>query len=88
MSTILGLDIGTEFVKAVIAEPVKKGDLKILGVGKARQSEGNMHAGAVADIPAVVDVCEHAYFMDYGYNRERYLLSSLPYLDIAKLSAS
>ena len=35
-----------------------------------------------------VDVCEHAYFMDYGYNRERYLLSSLPYLDIAKLSAS
>ena len=60
MSTILGLDIGTEFVKAVLAEPTKKGDLKILGVGKAKQSEGNMHAGAVADIPAVVDVCEHA----------------------------
>ena len=60
MSTILGLDMGTEFVKAVLARPTKKGDLEILGVGKARQVEGNMHAGAVADIPAVVNVCEDA----------------------------
>ncbi len=60
MSTILGLDIGTEFVKAVLAKPTKNGDLEILGVGKARQVEGNMHAGAVADIPAVVNVCEDA----------------------------
>ena len=60
MSTILGLDIGTEFVKAVLAEPTKKGDLKVLGIGKSKQQEGNMHAGAVADIPAVVAVCEQA----------------------------
>ena len=60
MSTILGLDIGTEFVKAVLARPTKKGDLEILGVGKAKQAEGNMHAGAVADIPAVVATCEDA----------------------------
>lgn len=60
MSTILGLDIGTEFVKAVLARPTKKGDLQILGVGKAKQAEGNMHAGAVADIPAVVATCEEA----------------------------
>lgn len=60
MNTILALDIGTEFVKAVLARPTKKGDLEILGVGKARQIEGNMHAGAVADIPAVVKVCEEA----------------------------
>lgn len=60
MSTILGLDIGTEFVKAVLAKPTKNGNLEILGVGKARQVEGNMHAGAVADIPAVVNVCEEA----------------------------
>ncbi|MBR2998759.1 pilus assembly protein PilM [Candidatus Saccharibacteria bacterium] len=60
MSTILGLDIGTEFVKAVIARPTKKGDLEILGIGKSRQTEGNMHAGAVADIPAVVSICEEA----------------------------
>lgn len=60
MSTILALDIGTEFVKAVLARPSKKGGLEILGVGKAKQTEGNMNAGAVADIPAVVEVCEEA----------------------------
>ncbi|MBR3236250.1 pilus assembly protein PilM [Candidatus Saccharibacteria bacterium] len=60
MSSILALDIGTEFVKAILAKPTKKGDLQILGIGKARQTEGNMHAGAVADIPAVVNVCEEA----------------------------
>lgn len=60
MSTILALDIGTEFVKAILARPTKKGNLEILGVGKSRQVEGNMHAGAVADIPAVVSVCEDA----------------------------
>lgn len=60
MSTILALDIGTEFVKAILARPNKKGRLEILGVGKAKQSDGNMHAGAVADIPAVVSVCEKA----------------------------
>lgn len=60
MSTILGLDIGTEYVKAVLARPSKKGALEILGVGKAHQKEGNMHAGAIADIPAVVATCEEA----------------------------
>lgn len=60
MSTILALDIGTEFVKAILAKPTKKGDLEILGTGKAKQLDGNMHAGAVADIPAVVSVCEEA----------------------------
>ena len=39
MSTILALDIGTEFVKAVLAKPGKKGRLEILGVGKAKQSD-------------------------------------------------
>ena len=56
----MGLDIGTEFVKAVLARPDKKGNLEILGVGKARQTEGNMYDGAIADIPAVVNICEEA----------------------------
>ena len=60
MNTILGLDIGTEFVKAVLAKPVRNGDLKILGAAKARQREGSMFSGAVADIPAVVAACEEA----------------------------
>lgn len=60
MNTILGLDIGTDMVKAILARPTKKGDLKVLGAGKFRQAEGNMHAGAIADIPAVVAACEEA----------------------------
>lgn len=33
-----------------------------------------------------IDVCEHAYFMDYAFDKERYLMNALPYLDIAKLT--
>ncbi|MBR1801984.1 rod shape-determining protein [Candidatus Saccharibacteria bacterium] len=57
---ILGLDIGTEFVKAVIGAKRKDGTLEIIGVGKSHQSMGNMYAGAIADIPAVINVCEKA----------------------------
>ncbi len=60
MSTILGLDIGTEYVKAVLARPNKKGDLEILGFSKAKQREGSMYAGAIADISSVVATCEQA----------------------------
>jgi superoxide dismutase len=35
-----------------------------------------------------IDICEHSYFMDYGFDKERYLISMLPYLDITKLSAN
>lgn len=57
---ILSLDIGTEFVKAVIAVHQKDNTLKIIGVGKSHQKFGNMYAGAIADIPAVVATCEKA----------------------------
>ncbi len=57
---ILALDIGTEFVKAVIARRNKNNELDIIGVSRAHQESSNMHAGAIADIPAVVNVCEQA----------------------------
>lgn len=57
---ILGLDIGTEFVKVVIASQNKRGDLEAIGAGRARQSGASMHSGAIADIPAVVSTCEKA----------------------------
>lgn len=60
MSTILALDIGTEFVKAVIAKSNRKGELDIIGVGKSKQAPSNMFSGAIADIPAVVATCEKA----------------------------
>lgn len=58
--TILALDIGTEFVKAVIARQDSDRNLEVIGAGKVRQAEGNMYAGAIADIPSVVKVCEKA----------------------------
>ena len=59
-NVILALDIGTEFVKAVIAERTEDDNLVVIGVGKEHQSMGNMYAGAIADIPAVVSTCEKA----------------------------
>ena len=32
-----------------------------------------------------VDMCEHAYFADYGFDKERYLYSALTYLALNKL---
>lgn len=56
---IVALDIGTEFVKALIAK--LEGDtLEIIGVGRARQDVSDMHSGAIADIGGVVRNCEEA----------------------------
>ncbi|RYX78594.1 hypothetical protein EON76_02615 [bacterium] len=56
---IVGLDIGTEFVKALIAR-VNDDSLEIVGVGRARQDVSDMHSGAIADIAGVVRNCEEA----------------------------
>jgi len=56
---VVGLDIGTEFVKALIAK-LEGDSLKIVGVGRARQDVSDMHSGAIADISGVVRNCEEA----------------------------
>lgn len=33
----------------------------------------------------VLDLCEHAYFLDYGFDKEEYVRSMLPYLNLNKL---
>ncbi len=58
-NAILALDIGTEFVKALIAE-VDGDQINIVGVGRQRQSPNDMHAGAISDISSVVKNCETA----------------------------
>jgi cell division protein FtsA len=56
---IVALDIGTEFVKALIAK--LDGDkLEIVGVGRAHQTLSDMYSGAIADISGVVHNCEAA----------------------------
>ncbi len=51
-------------------------------------------ASVVTDYPRVfmrgrprlaIDLCEHAYLIDYGFDKERYLISCLSYLDLSKL---
>ncbi len=56
---IVALDIGTEYVKALIAR-LEGDDIKIIGVGRAHQEIGDMYGGAIADISGVVRNCEQA----------------------------
>ncbi len=56
---LLALDIGTEYVKALIAKKSKT-MLKVVGVGKAHEAPTNMYSGAIADIEGVVQTCEEA----------------------------
>ncbi len=56
---LVGLDIGTSFVKALVARVVGD-DIEILGVGRKKQDVNDMHSGAIADIAGVVKNCEDA----------------------------
>jgi len=56
---IVGLDIGTEYIKALIAK-IEGDKIEIVGVGRAHQEVSDMYAGAIADIAGVVRNCEAA----------------------------
>lgn len=56
---LVGLDIGTEFVKALIGR-VKGGEIEIVGTGRIHQQLTDMQAGAIADIGGVVQNCNQA----------------------------
>ena len=74
-STLLALDIGSSFIKCILAQPINSskinnrikfkktlssGKLQILGFTKIPQSLNNMSNGGIVDISAVVDACEKA----------------------------
>lgn len=56
---LVALDIGTEFVKALIGE-VKGDQVEIIGAGRQRQRLTDMQGGAVTDIAGVVENCDAA----------------------------
>jgi cell division protein FtsA len=56
---LVGLDIGTEYVKALISE-IKEDKIEVIGVGRAHQAFNDMQAGAISDIGAVVTNCDKA----------------------------
>ena len=57
---IVALDVGTEYVKALVARVVNGDEAEIIGVGRAHQSLSDMQAGAIADIAGVVGNCDKA----------------------------
>jgi cell division protein FtsA len=56
---MVALDIGTEFVKALVARVVGN-EVEVIGVGRMHQELSDMQAGAIADIAAVVGNCDKA----------------------------
>lgn len=57
---IVALDIGTEFVKALVARVSSDGNIDIIGVGRAHQKLSDIQAGAISDIASVVQNCDQA----------------------------
>jgi cell division protein FtsA len=66
---LVALDIGTEFVKALIGEvkvnpgAASAAHVEIIGVGRQRQRLTDMQSGAVTDITGVVENCDAALKM-------------------------
>jgi len=56
----LALDVGTEWVKALVFKRNKNDEAEVLGVGKKRQRLGDMQGGAVTDISGVIKNCQIA----------------------------
>lgn len=54
------LDIGTEFVKALVFKIGEGGKAHVIGVGRERQRLGDMQGGTVTDISGVVENCAKA----------------------------
>jgi cell division protein FtsA len=58
---LVALDIGTEFVKALIGKVnAEDSTVEIVGVGRQHQSLTDMQAGAISDIAGVVENCDQA----------------------------
>lgn len=63
---LVALDIGTEFVKALIGRVVggegssNNQTVEVIGVGRQRQGLSDMQSGAVTDIAGVVENCDAA----------------------------
>lgn len=57
---IVALDIGTEYVKALIGHIQPDNTIEIIGVGRQHQALTDMQAGAISDIAGVVENCDKA----------------------------
>ena len=74
----------------ILYEGMKK-DIKFVSIG-IKQGRISIHASKdyhthfdIHTPKLMIDVEEHAYFWDYGFDKERYIKSALLYLNLAKL---
>jgi cell division protein FtsA len=56
----LSLDIGTEFVKAILFKKLEDNRAEVIGVGRQRQRLGDMQGGRVSDIAGVINNSQQA----------------------------
>lgn len=56
---LVALDVGTEYIKALIGVITDSG-IEIIGVGRTHQGLSDMQAGAISDIAAVTENCDKA----------------------------
>ncbi len=57
---LVALDIGTEFVKALVGKITEPDRVEIIGAGRQRQRLTDMQGGTVTDIAGVVENCDAA----------------------------
>jgi cell division protein FtsA len=57
---VVALDVGTEYIKALVGHIKPDKTIEIIGVGRSHQQVGDMQAGAIADIASVVENCDEA----------------------------
>ena len=68
---VVALDIGTEYVKALIGHILPGGNIDIVGVGRQHQALADMQAGAIADIAILgIRTGKFGYFDYTGYKVE------------------
>ena len=74
-----------------LLEMGKEGNLKFLVVcieGGVVGVRGLCEASQIMKIAnpmLCIDLCEHSYFLDYGFSKEKYLLNLLPHLKLSVL---
>ena len=73
-------------------EAVRLADGGFICVGRDRRGISVFSAdkysppSSLSGVLLALDVSEHAYFLDYGFDREAYARHALPYLDLSRLN--
>ena len=74
-----------------VSQKAKNDGIKFLVISK---NDGKVNVTPISDFREIfkiknptlsIDLCEHAYFLDYGFLRDEYITGLLPYLNLSYL---